>query len=328
MSNAKEPLVSVIIPSYNAAKFLKTSVGSVLKQSYKNVEAVIVNDGSADNTLEVAKELAKKYKNIVVATKENGGLGFARNTGFKHAHGEYYYLLDADDSITEHCIERLVETAVKEDADVVCTMIDQSLTKEKLGKKPVRTVSGVEALCEDLNMHIPTASCGRLYHKSIFEKEKFTNIRYAEDFEFNIRFWPKAKRVAIMDDYTYLYAITPGSMMNSPYSEKKSEIISTILKLEKMSKDKKYSDKVRNTMRSGCYLQALATLLNLYETGVKSFPKDYRKLARIAKRNSRYTFFNKEVDMLHRKFALCSMVSVRLTLWMIKRAGRKAQNEQ
>ena len=286
MASVKEPLVSVIIPSYNAAKFLKTSVGSVLKQSYKNVEAVIVNDGSTDNTLEVANELAKKNKNVVVVSKENGGLGFARNTGFEHAHGEYYYLLDADDSITEHCIERLVATALGEEADVVCTMIDQSLTKEKLGKKPVRMMSGIEALCEDLNMHIPTASCGRLYHKSIFEKEKFTNIRYAEDFEFNIRFWPKAKKVAITDDYTYLYAITPGSMMNSPYSEKKSEIISTITKLEKMAKDNKYPAKIRNTMRSGCYLQALATLINLYETDMKKYAKDYRKLARLAKKNS------------------------------------------
>jgi len=302
---------------------LENCVNSVLAQTYKNVEAVIVNDGSTDNTLAVAKALAKKHKNVTVVSKKNGGLGYARNTGFEHARGEYFYLLDADDRITEHCIERLVKAVVENEAEVACSMINQSLMEEKLSKKPVRVVSGVEALCEDLNMHIPTASCGRLYHRSIFEKEKFTNIRYAEDFEFNIRFWPRVKKVAITDDYTYLYTITPGSMVNSSYNEKKAEIISTISKLEAMAKDKKYPVEARKVMRSGCFLQALATILILYDTGIKKYPADYRKLARIVKRDSAYTFRNKNVNSRHRKFALCGMVNVRLMLWMIRRANRK-----
>lgn len=321
-----DPLVSVIIPAYNAEKFLKTSVSSVLKQTYKNIELIIVNDGSVDGTSEVAGEYAKKHKNVLVVTKKNGGLGYARNTGNEHAKGDYIYYLDADDAITEHCIERLVDAAEKEGADVVCTMVVPDLKKEKLGKKSY-VLSGIEALCQSLTMQLPTASWGRLYRKEVVKKVKFSKVRYAEDFEYNLRFFPVVDKVVVLDDYTYVYATTEGSMVNSPYNTKKAEIIPTILRLEEMSKDKQFSADVRKTMRSGCYLQSLAMLINLYETGIKQFSDNYRVLASVAKRNSVYAARNKNIDKRHRRFALCSIVSVRMTLKMICRAYSKAQKE-
>ena len=97
--------VSIIIPCYNYARFLKTSVQCALNQTYKNIEVIVVNDGSTDNTDEVAKNI----KNIIYIEQENKGISGARNTGIEHASGDWIYTLDADDTISENLILDSVE---------------------------------------------------------------------------------------------------------------------------------------------------------------------------------------------------------------------------
>jgi len=318
----KRPLVSVIIPSYNSEKFLEESVLSVINQSYKNLEIIIVNDGSTDGTLAIADKLAKRDKRVVVVSKKNGGLGFARNTGIEHSNGKYIYLLDADDKITEHCLEHLVEIAETKGVDVVCTMVDQNLKKEKLGKK-IKVQSGLDTFCDVMDRVVPTAAWGRLYNKEVFKETVFSNIRYAEDFEFNTRFWLKIGNVAVVNDYTYVYSTTPGSMVNSPYDSKKAEIIPVLKKLENEAKQCQFPPRGCLSARSGCFLHALSTLMAIHATGVEENKDDYTTLKKMAKRNSRYAFSNKNLSKQNRRYALCCMVSVDLTIKLIERAYRK-----
>lgn len=113
-------LISVIIPSYNSGKYLEKALKSVIKQSYKNLEIIIINDGSTDNTEEIVKNWQKKDKRIrYLEHKKNLGLSAARNNAIKIAKGEYFALLDADDVWLAQKIEIQLQKALRENADLV-----------------------------------------------------------------------------------------------------------------------------------------------------------------------------------------------------------------
>ena len=104
-----EPLISIIVPVYNVEKYLKKCLDSILSQTYKNFEVIIVNDGSPDNSQKIIDEYKKKDKRIIVLEKENGGLSSARNYGIEHANGKYISFVDADDYIEKDYVEKLYD---------------------------------------------------------------------------------------------------------------------------------------------------------------------------------------------------------------------------
>ena len=108
--------ISVIIPAYNAAKYIKRCIVSLLEQTYKNIEIIVVNDGSDDNTLEMAKQY-----NIIVLDKENGGVSSARNSGLNKATGDYICFVDADDYVEKNYIESVVNILNENSYDIVET---------------------------------------------------------------------------------------------------------------------------------------------------------------------------------------------------------------
>ena len=110
----QEPLVSVIIPAYNAEKYIEMAVKSVLKQSYPNIEIIVINDGSTDNTMDVLSHL----DGCVVVSTENKGVSNARNVGIDISKGEYISFLDADDELEKYAIESLMNACLKYDADI------------------------------------------------------------------------------------------------------------------------------------------------------------------------------------------------------------------
>ena len=111
--------MSIIIPVYNAEKFLRNCIKSVVSQSFKDWEAILVNDGSKDGSRAICEEYVEKDKRIKVINKPNGGPSSARNIGIHEAQGEYVFFLDADDTITPDCIESLYGLAKQHDADYV-----------------------------------------------------------------------------------------------------------------------------------------------------------------------------------------------------------------
>ena len=114
-----EPLVSVIIPAYNSEETIERAVWSVLDQDYGNLEVIVVDDGSADDTSEIVHELMEEDDRVRLLRKPNGGVSAARNDGIRAAFGEWFVTLDADDYIDQGMIRRLVETAEETTADTV-----------------------------------------------------------------------------------------------------------------------------------------------------------------------------------------------------------------
>ena len=110
--------VSVIVPVYNVQDYIEECLLSIMKQSYKEIEIIAVNDGSKDDSLHVLEKMQARDSRIIILNKENGGLSDARNYGIKHSTGDYYLFVDSDDIIHENMIEELLESLIREKADI------------------------------------------------------------------------------------------------------------------------------------------------------------------------------------------------------------------
>lgn len=122
-------MISIIIPVYNKEKYIKKCLESITNQTYKNIEIIVINDGSTDNSENIIKEFAKKEKRIKVFTQSNGGVSKARNQGLKYASGEYILFVDADDYVEADYVEKMV--AYKEDL-IVCGYINVQKNGNKI----------------------------------------------------------------------------------------------------------------------------------------------------------------------------------------------------
>ena len=114
-----QPLLSVIIPAYNVEKYIDHCLNTVTNQTYKNLEIIIVDDGSPDNSGKIIDDWSKKDCRIKVIHKENGGLGFARNSGLEIATGDYIAFIDSDDYIDLNMYETLINKAIETKSDIV-----------------------------------------------------------------------------------------------------------------------------------------------------------------------------------------------------------------
>lgn len=178
------PLVSVIIPAYNSEKYISEAVESVINQTYKNIELIIVNDGSTDKTLDIVNEFSKKDSRVVIVNKENGGVSSARNLGFEIAKGDYIALLDSDDVCSEDRIEKQVHEMNDKSLDV-CSGAMTTFGNTKKNKLYVYPESDSE-LKFNLLFFGKTIPCSpAMLTKSIIKSYKFrTDMDWAEDYAY------------------------------------------------------------------------------------------------------------------------------------------------
>lgn len=206
----KEKLVSIIIPAYNEEKKISECLESLLSQTYKNIEIIVVNDGSKDSTLKILKEYEKKYKNIKALSKSNGGISSARNLGVKYSNGEYISFVDGNDIVTEDFIESLVTNLIKHDAQIsVCAVTNNNIDNKI-------TVLNHKESCEYLlnNPNYCGYSFNKLFIKKIMDKVAikkdkyfFENVRYAEDLDFNSRYYEYVKKSVFINQLKYDYRL-------------------------------------------------------------------------------------------------------------------------
>lgn len=184
-----KPLVSVIIPTYNYARYVKKAVQSCLEQSYDNVEVIVVDDGSTDETSTVLAGLGKK---ITVIYQHNQGVSVARNTGLKNAEGEFITFLDADDYLTEDSIEIRLNILLK-NPDVGIVVSDKYTQREgqqELSYSPNFKEDKIsDRFYEDLLLKkLPFATCTALIRAEIAEQFQFpVNITHGEDIAYFVK---------------------------------------------------------------------------------------------------------------------------------------------
>ena len=266
----ENPLVTVAIAAYNVEKFLEKGIASVQKQTYKNLEILIVDDGSTDLTPLLCDKMAKEDSRIRVIHKENGGLGSARNMGIELAHGEFIYFFDVDDSMELNLIENNVKYMKSLNVDLVIfgyyARYNNSDIEEAicLSERYVKTnEESKKAYVEELLFlkHVNGFAWNKFYRKKFIDQYgfRFGNQRIQQDEPFNMQLYLKLKKVYICPKAYYHYVIYDKGNAGSRYLENKFDIITDVyhcfMKFYKTwdLNEKNVLDYIYNRYASGIY---------------------------------------------------------------------------
>ena len=223
-------MISIIVPVYNVKDYLHYAMESLFRQTYKDFEVILVNDGSTDDSGELCNHYAENHENIYVFHKKNGGLSDARNFGVEKASSDWIVFLDPDDYLEIDALELLVKIQKRYDADLISTKVKSTSTYEDYNSNHIkesdynnlRVFSKEEALELMLQDKIATVSaCAKLYHKSILERAPFPIGKIYEDFYVVGEQLRLAERIVISPVVTYHYYRRPGSIVQSQFTDRR-----------------------------------------------------------------------------------------------------------
>ena len=212
-------LISVIVPVFNVEKYLERCVETIVNQTYKNLEIILVNDGSTDNSGELCDELAKKDNRIKVVHKENGGLSDARNTGERESTGEYIIFIDSDDYIHHEMLNTLYTQIVEKNADVsICGVMNVYSNSET----PQCSDINMDFVCDKegflkeylIGEKIPGSICNKLLKKSIANKLEFPVGKIYEDAFYHYDLINHADKYVVSTKPYYYYFHRGDSITN------------------------------------------------------------------------------------------------------------------
>ena len=295
-------LISVIIPVYNVEEYLHYAIESLEKQTYKNFEIILVNDGSTDNSGELCDEYSEKYSNVRVFHKENGGLSDARNFGVQKAKGEFITFLDPDDYLEVYSLELLASIQEMQDCDIVSTRVkatelynvysNRSLTEEDI--KNVIVMNRDIFLEEAFYDKVATVSaCGKLYRKSILEIP-FPKGKIYEDLYIISEHVGKANKIVHTPLQIYNYYKRQGSIVNSKFTSKQYDFFDAINHNRGIIKGK-YNNK--QNLENAVNAKEVSGGLKICNTAYLTNLNDVNKINSILKKNKMSFLLNKRINI-------------------------------
>ncbi len=215
-------LVSIIIPAYNVESYIEKCVRSVIEQTYKDLEIIVINDGSTDSTLSILMNMKEKDSRIKVISWHNQGLSAVRNLGIEIANGSFLFFLDGDDWLESTCIERMMAVHRQEHSDIVVAdymkfLESKSAFELHINKKDyyTRTYSIKDWFESTDGQGVFVMACGKLY-----KKETFKNLRYPfglkmEDNYTTYLSYLLANKISYIHEPLYIYRVNPKGIMKS-----------------------------------------------------------------------------------------------------------------
>lgn len=220
--------ISVIVPVYNVKKYIHKCVDSIINQTYKNLEIILVDDGSLDNCGKICDEYAKKDNRIRVIHKENGGLSSARNAGLEVATGEFIGFIDSDDFIAPEMYETLYNSIKTDGTDLaVCKIAWVENGKIRCEEDGTHTVIGFEEFVGVRNYNV--SACNRLYKKDLWKNIRFPVGRICEDAFVEHLISGQCDKISCIDKGMYFYFIRNESIMTANYSVKRLDAAEAFL---------------------------------------------------------------------------------------------------
>lgn len=212
------PKVSVIVPVYNTEKYLERCINSIISQSFKDFELILINDGSKDKSLSIMKEYSRKDKRIKVFDQNNKGPALTRNFGINKAKAKYVMFIDSDDYIDDNYIQDYYNAISKEDLDIVIGGY-----KRVVEKKVTFTLQLKQG---EFSKYIITGPVCRIVRKQFLTDNKieFLDTNSSEDVYFNLMIYNKTKKIKIIDNIGYNYFYNKNSLSNTAHKGFKKEI--------------------------------------------------------------------------------------------------------
>ena len=288
--------ISIVIPVYNVSKYLSKCIDSIINQKYKNLEIILVDDGSTDDSGNICEEYAKKDNRIKVIHKENGGLSDARNVGIDNATGEYIGFVDSDDWISEDMYFILYNNMKKEDADISCCNRFFAYINTI---KPYGTVDFYEVMDSQraIELMCTYGYLGVSAYTKLYKKEIFQNIRYPkgkvnEDIYTTYKLLDKASKIVYDATPLYYYRQRRGSITNSKKvnvnaMEASKELLDFV--------EKKYPE-----IRNAAIKNYIFYSIGVYDNILKSKNKEKRELKNTIRENIKkyYSFIKKDKNIV------------------------------
>ena len=224
----KTPEISIIIPIYNIQDYLEKCLDSVKNQTFKNWEAICVNDGSTDNSLEILQQYAESDERFIVINKENGGVSSARNTGLNLANGEYIMFLDGDDIIHPQCMEIALKTIKDTDSDICDFQLKKVSETEEILYENFSEVVEVKIIEEPLKRIIQGNAdkgllnfCKKIYKAEIAKKNIFLPINVGEDVLYTFQSLNICKKISVIPNCFLFYVQRESSISHEKDKQKR-----------------------------------------------------------------------------------------------------------
>lgn len=250
-----EPLVSLIVPVYNVETFLRKSLESVADQSLKNIEVILVNDGSTDGSGAILREFSERYRNFFLIEQENAGLSAARNTGLRAARGQYVAFLDSDDYLHPDYLKILYEAAQSNGADIACCNFRFYFYRSgRHWTLPFQARSGMydrdkalHKLINDLTIH--HFAWNKITRRTLFLDHgiTFPNM-FFEDVATSPALFYYAGRVFVTKKPLYNYTRRPGSILSTMNTKKINDFTKSLFLMRRFLEEKGCFSEYRTNM--------------------------------------------------------------------------------
>lgn len=294
-----EVKVSIIVPIYNVEKYLPQCVESLINQTLKDIEIILVDDGSPDKSGQIAEEYAKKDKRIKVVHQENAGLGPARNSGIENATGEYIGFVDSDDWANSGMFEKLYNVAQKENADIVVSGnremengLAVKLKPHPLAGKTVSDLNEIDSIRKKLYGHglndstveaFPMAVWIAIYkRKMLVDNNLVFKEIFSEDTIFNLRVYKYAKIISFTNETDYCYRTEGQPSIMRTFANNKlmryRDFLQTLFEMAKEENDDECIIRAKRTAIAYCRLY-----VGLVNTSNNSFSNKKKYVEEFAK---------------------------------------------
>lgn len=227
-------MISVIVPAYNAEKYLAECLTSILGQSYRNIEVLLINDGSTDSTLAIATDFAGRDARLKIFTTENRGLSSARNFGIEKSSGEWITFVDSDDCLFPEALSIMSETVKSTLCEIVVAQIRRDIVSKRFWEKHFAPFVLNPRIAINRTLYqdgmLPSV-CGKLFHKSIFADARFLSSTWYEDLDIFYRLYEKSGKIVVIPDVVYFYRRNPESFINT-FSTSRLDVLTVTERIE------------------------------------------------------------------------------------------------
>ena len=307
-----EPRLSVIVPVYNVEKYLPQCLDSLIHQTLKEIEIILVNDGSTDNSEAICQDYAEKDNRIIVYSKTNGGLSDARNYGLQHASSKIVGFVDSDDYIDLDMFQVLLELKEKTNAEIAVGGVKMATNDGEVYM--VREVETEVALnrhdaMEELlkSKRITNSVCNKIFDISLFEQIEFPVGKLYEDEYVTYKLFDRAETIAMTNQVFYYYRSSPNSITHKAFSEREFDrIYASEIKVDYIQQA--YPDLVEYAQRYLVYDCVMAL------SKMTEYKKSYDKLTRDNIRKYLKCFLQGDYSKGTKAFALVASVSPSLAV--------------
>ena len=286
-------LISVIVPVYNVEKYLSGCIESIVNQTYKNLEIILVDDGSPDRCGAICDEYAKKDERIKVIHKKNGGLSSARNAGIEISNGEYIAFVDSDDYIGRDMYEVLYNNIKKYNCDIsICNFlcvdengknIDSMNETMPVGDGVVDSKSVLYYKFTETKYWYWVVAWNKLYKRNIFDNIRFEDGKLHEDEFIAHHIYFSAENVACASDALYFYVQRTDSIMSKKYSVKRLDYVEALLLRLNFAIENEFPKDVI-LKYFNIYFYSLIRSRRKADLSDKEFKKRYRELNKMYKK--------------------------------------------